>query len=178
MVKPDLYEELTPQELAGLDESRRWVLAHCSEPRATETPVGKAWLISEILQRNFVQPDETSKLMALGVLFGDALAQEIPSLSWKAVTDQFGRSPALVYGDTSVTLFPVTMISRRIERGESFDAVELFAATCAEVRQFSQRRDLAPRPRASSQSGKKWILRQLNRLTMRKRTPGKAGEIQ
>lgn len=160
----DKYEELAPQEIANLDEARKWVLAHCSEPRATETPLGKVWLIRELLAKGFAQPDEVLKLQSLGILFGDALAQEIPLLSWKRVTDRFGRSPALVFGNTALVVYPVSIIQKRVQRGEVFDAIELFSAQCAHIRDVSRKPNLANRPAVSSRNWKAWIFGRLTSL--------------
>ena len=42
------------------------------------------------------------------------------------VEDEQGRDPALRLKGTSVLLFPMTMIAKRIERGEAVDVYDLF----------------------------------------------------
>jgi hypothetical protein len=42
------------------------------------------------------------------------------------VEDEYGRDPALRYKDTTLLVFPQTMISKRIEDGEGVDVRELF----------------------------------------------------
>ncbi len=141
----DTYEALNENEAAELDGARRWVLALCQDPRMTENPGGKLALIDAILAKNLIAPDETAKLQALGIVFGDALAQQLPLLSWMMVTGRFGRDAALVWGETDITLFPLTMISKRIERGEQVDALELFTATCAHLKEVVQNPNIPKR---------------------------------
>jgi hypothetical protein len=49
------------------------------------------------------------------------------------VEDQFGRDPALQYPNTSIIVFPRTMISQRVEDGREVDAVSLFKTVAAQV---------------------------------------------
>ncbi|TWT17122.1 DUF3806 domain-containing protein, partial [Luteimonas marina] len=68
-------------------------------------------------------------LQCLGITFGDALAQHM-GLDWVAVEDEYGRDPALRLDGTSVLVFPMTSISKRIEQGEVVDVYDLFNAAC------------------------------------------------
>ncbi len=43
--------------------------------------------------------------------------------------DEHGRDPCLRYLETSLRVNPLTMISKRIERGEEVDVAWLFAET-------------------------------------------------
>ena len=127
-------DELSAEELGLLEAQRTWVRDHY-EPEARvrfETVEGKLQLLDGILRRGWVEPTETLKLQALGVAFGDALTQRL-GLRWIAVTDDYGRDPALVLDGTSILLFPRTTISKRIERGEQVDVHALFSSACATV---------------------------------------------
>jgi Domain of unknown function (DUF3806) len=42
------------------------------------------------------------------------------------VSDEHGCNPALRYRDTSVILYPLTMISKRVERGEAVDVFDMY----------------------------------------------------
>jgi hypothetical protein len=151
MAEDEKVEDLGPDKLADLEACRAWVREQTSAPRPTETSSDKVRLIGEILESGSVQPHERQKLHALGVVLGDALAQEIPGMAWKMVTNQLGRHLALVYRDISITLLPVTMISRRLEKGEPVQIGDLFTATCAHVQEVLQRPDLDSRPQQQSQ---------------------------
>jgi Domain of unknown function (DUF3806) len=86
-------------------------------------------LLDTILRSNWIEVGETWKLQSLGITFGDALAQKM-GLVWVSVEDAQGRDPALRDEGTSIVTFPMTMVSKRIERGETVDVRELFDAAC------------------------------------------------
>lgn len=68
--------------------------------------------------------------------FGDALVQEL-GLKWVAIDDEYGRDAALVLEGTSVKVFPLTSISKRVEAGETVDVRELFAAACSTIKRIA-----------------------------------------
>ncbi|MGJ4927252.1 DUF3806 domain-containing protein [Bradyrhizobium sp. HKCCYLS2038] len=127
-------EALSDQETSQLQKQRGWVRDHY-DPGARdryETLEGKLALLDTILRKNWVDRNETWKLQSLGVTFGDALAQEL-GLRWVAVEDQYGRDPALHDEGTTIIVFPVTSISKRVERGELVDVRRLFREACEGV---------------------------------------------
>jgi hypothetical protein len=129
-----IIEPLSPEDTARVEKQRGWVRDHY-DPHARqqyETQEGKLRLLHTILTNNWVEPTETWKLQSLGITFGDALAQKM-GLSWVAVEDENGRDPALRYPGTTIVMFPLTMISKRIERGENVDVRDLFARACSTV---------------------------------------------
>ena len=83
-----------------------------------------AWYFALILS--------TVKLQCLGIAFGDALAQKL-GLQWVAVEDEYGRDPALSRVGTSLLVFPMTSISKRIERGEEIDLPRFFEHACETI---------------------------------------------
>ena len=137
-------EPLTPADLADLAAKRDWVRGHYEEPdrHAYETLEGKLRLLDAILEHCWIGPEETLKLQCLGVTFGDALAQRL-GLAWMAVEDSQGRDPALIVEGTSIVLFPLTSISKRIERGEQVVIDDLFEGACATIERL--RADAADR---------------------------------
>ena len=52
---------------------------------------------------------------------------------WIMVEDANGRDPAVRVPNTTIILYPMTMISKRIERGESVDVFELYNSTAEHV---------------------------------------------
>lgn len=121
-----------------VEAKRRWVLGHYeSDPVASYSTVkAKLALLDTILSNGWVEQGETVKLQALGVAFGDALAQEL-GLAWVAVDDEHGCDPALILEGTSLTVFPLTSISKHVEAGDSVDIYELFAVACSTIRRVS-----------------------------------------
>lgn len=77
-------------------------------------------VVQDLLDRGVLAPDQTYELQALGVVVGDVLAQQL-GLDWVAVEDGYGRSRALAGENATTLLFPVTMISRRVEAGIEVD---------------------------------------------------------
>jgi hypothetical protein len=127
-------EALAPDELARVESQRAWVRDHYDEivRHHYETVDGKLRLLDTILRSNWINPTETRKLQCLGITFGDALAQKM-GLVWVAVEDAYGRDPALRDEETSIVTFPMTTISKRVERGETVDVRRLFDAACQSI---------------------------------------------
>jgi len=83
-------------------------------------------LIQRVLDGGQVAPESTCTLQALGIAFGKVFVQNTAHYDWWMVEDEFGRDPALRFKQTSLLAFPQTMLSKRIEDGESVDVRELF----------------------------------------------------
>jgi len=134
------FEPLNPDDIADLEAKRTWVRGHYDEVARGkyDTLDGKLRLLDAILQNKWIAPDETLKLQCLGVTFGDALAQRL-GLTWVAVEDDFGRDAALTLNGTSIRVFPLTSISKRIERREEVDVYGLFEQVCSMIERL--RRD-------------------------------------
>ena len=49
------------------------------------------------------------------------------------VEDEYGRDPAVRLPNTSIVLYPLTMISKRIEEDANVDVFELFNGVAAHV---------------------------------------------
>jgi hypothetical protein len=81
---------------------------------------------------NKTQPYE---LRSLGVAFGDVLASELP-LSWVMVTDEYGTDLTLRYKDKPVNINALTMISKRVERGEVVNLARLLQITHDQLKQW------------------------------------------
>ena len=131
------YEDLSDEDLTRLNAQRKWVLDHYDDHRHAESVEGKLRLLSVIVEKKWIEPDETVKLQSLGIVFGDALVQEL-SLKWMMVDDECGRDPVLILDGTTLRLNPLTMISKRIERGEDVDVVALFGMACGHVRALAR----------------------------------------
>ena len=75
-------------------------------------------ILQTLLDRRLVRADQIKELQAMGVIMGDLLAKEL-SMDWVVYEDKAGRSRALRYQLTDNFLFPMTMISRRWEAGNT-----------------------------------------------------------
>lgn len=102
-----------------------------------KTTAGKLGTIRAILQGNVFKRDETSELQCLGIVLGDAFVQEL-GMEWIMVEDEYGRDPAIRMPKTTIILYPMTMISKRIERGDEVDVFELFNWLAAQVEELQR----------------------------------------
>ena len=129
-----IINPLSQEESARLEAQRKWVREHYeTNPEASYSSVaGKLAVINTILLSGWVEPHETVKLQSLGVAFGDALVQDL-ELIWVTIQDEYGIDPGLICEGTSVKVFPLTSISKRIERGEAVDVYHLFGEACKAV---------------------------------------------
>ncbi len=130
--------DLRPDEAEQIERARNWLKGHFprSADQRYEPPEGKLGLVDAILARGWIEPNETWQLQALGVGFGDALAQKL-MLQWVTMEDEYGCNPALHWPGTSIYAHPLTMISKRIERGDQVDVFELFERTCAKLSEMA-----------------------------------------
>jgi hypothetical protein len=132
-------EELSSEDNARVEAQRKWVREHYP-PESEEkyqTLEGKLALLDTIVKNKWIEPNETIKLQCLGIAFGDALAQKL-GLMWVAVDDEYGRDPALIVKGTSIIIFPLTSISKRIENGEEVDVFSLFEKACSRINELKQ----------------------------------------
>ena len=122
---------LRAEERERIEAARAWIKGHFNSAADERyaTLEDKLLVIDTILRNDWVNHDETWKLQALGIAFGDALAQKL-MLDWVTVDDEYGCDPALNWPGTSVYSYPLTIISKRIERSEHVDVQELFDGTC------------------------------------------------
>ena len=133
--------KLEAADIANLESARHWVREHF-EPdaqRKYQLVQEKLRLLQSILDAGWINPTETAKLQSLGVAL-DALAQEL-HMEWVMVEDDAGCDPALKMPGTTVILFPLTMISKRVESGDTVDVADLFAKVVERTRELAARPD-------------------------------------
>lgn len=125
------FRPLEDPEREWIAKARTWVKGHFgSGPDGNYASIdGKLDVLGAILENGWVRPEETDKLQAMGIAFGDAVAQKL-MLDWVTVDDQYGRTPALNWPGTSIVSFPVTMIAKRVEEGEEIDIHGFFDGIC------------------------------------------------
>jgi Domain of unknown function (DUF3806) len=107
-------------------------LADDSSRQNYKKAAGKLGIIRAILDRKLFKPTQTYELQCLGIVLGDAFVQEL-KMEWIMVEDEHGRDPAVRLPKTSIIIFPLTMISKRIERGEKVDVFDVFNGVAAKV---------------------------------------------
>jgi hypothetical protein len=104
---------------------------------------GKLGLLRALLERGVFQSTQTYELQCMGIILGDALVQHC-GVEWRAVEDDQGRVPCVQVPGSTVVLFPLTMISKRIERGEQVDVFDLFNASAAKIGELKDVADRQP----------------------------------
>jgi len=98
-----------------------------------------------LLDRRVVRQGETAELQAMGVMLGDLLAEDL-DMHWVVYEDEDGRSRGLQLGQTRNFLFPITMISRRVDVGIVVDVQALYAKARAEMEPYIGKRYRKPAP--------------------------------
>ena len=134
------FTELSSEDKAQLDKQRGLVAAAAKQKYGTP-PLTKTKSDLVVLQRliddQVFNKTQTYELQSLGVAFGDVLASEFP-LRWVMVTDEYGTDPTLRYKTTTLQINALTMISKRIERNERANLLELLKITGQQLAHFEK----------------------------------------
>lgn len=89
--------------------------------------------LQRLLDAGVLAASETYQLQCLGIVFGMLVIDHVDGLDWAIVEDEYGRDHAIRYHSTSLLIFPMTMISKRVEAGDVVDVAELFEGACAQI---------------------------------------------
>ncbi len=82
-------------------------------------------LLQKLIDSGAVKSEQRLELQAMGVVLGKILAQEF-ELRWVVFRDSVGRSRALQIDETKRVVFPMTMISRRLEVGARANVQDIY----------------------------------------------------
>ncbi len=96
-------------------------------------------LLQRVLDERLVGNSQRRQLQAMGVILGDLLAAEL-DMHWVVYEDNLGRSHALRYRDSETVIFPVTMISRRRETGNTEPVADIYRRAESAARETIPRR--------------------------------------
>jgi len=75
------------------------------------------YILQRLIDNDAIARDDKASLQALGVVLGDVYTAEHKNLQWRIYEDELGRSHAICIKNSQHCLFPITMLSRRIEAG-------------------------------------------------------------
>lgn len=119
--------DLTDAMTQDIESKRDWVRSHYAPEDIDKynSIEGKLILLDTILKSNWIESPETVKLQSFGVTLGDIFVQDM-NFNWMQVEDEYGTDPAIQLPDTTILLFPLTMISKRIEAGQEVDIYHLY----------------------------------------------------
>ncbi len=108
----------------------------CDELDGTE---GDLPSLQKLLDSGQLGRDQTFELQCLGIAFGRVVIRTLSGgFDWAMVEDEYGRDPAIRFGETSLLCFPMTMISKRIEDGEPVDILEMHEGLCERLIELSK----------------------------------------
>ena len=122
-------------QIAALDEIARSKLGR----RFNGSKENDLALLQTLLDKRLVGRDDTAHLQGMGVVLGELLRKE-KGLFWTIYTDKLGRSRALEIPGKREFIFPVTMISRRVEAGVDVNVREVYKDAVQIVDQIQDRR--------------------------------------
>ncbi len=79
-----------------------------------------------IIESKQIPVENTKELQSFGIILGKVFVNETPDYDWWIVNNEYGKDVCIRYKETSLLIFPLTIISKRIEDGELFDVVKLY----------------------------------------------------
>jgi len=94
-------------------------------------------LLQNIVDSKALSPDQTWELQSLGIVLGDIFAKQF-GLRWVIVEDEYGRDPALRFSSTSNLVFPLTMISKRVEDVRTVDLHAIYEGVSDCIAEFNE----------------------------------------
>ena len=98
-------------------------------------------LIQRIIDRGLIAKDSIEQQQALGAVLGNLMAQEF-NLQWKSYEDSHGRSRAICIPNTEQCLFPITMLSRRMQVGLLPRVERIYTETESMITQYRKNKGL------------------------------------
>jgi Domain of unknown function (DUF3806) len=131
---------LERDDLLRLEKQRAFVHALARQLDMSPTFSGSATdlqLLQKIVDSRALSSDQTWELQSLGIVLGDVFAKQF-GLRWVIVEDEYGRDPALRFMSTSNLVFPLTMISKRVEAGTPVDLRAIYEGVSDCVAEFSE----------------------------------------
>lgn len=123
-----MFTDLTDDDVARLAEQCRVAsgLAEEASGRVLDGSATDLDSIQSIVDAGLLNATQTYQLQCLGIAFGRVLAASIPELKWAIIDDEYGRDPTLRLAQTSIQINCLTMLSKRVEAGDTVDLHALF----------------------------------------------------
>lgn len=81
--------------------------------------------IQKMIDKKVFQMENTYELHSLGIALGDYIQYKNNDFHWAIIRDEYGRDICLQYKTLALTIFPMTMISKRVEDGDNINVAEL-----------------------------------------------------
>jgi len=96
-------------------------------------------IIQKFLDEEKFTPQNTAELQSLGIVFGDYIQYKYPDFQWAIIRDEYGRDFCLKYAKTTITIFPQTMISKRVEDGIKFNVDGLLNGILTTIKEMVEK---------------------------------------
>lgn len=93
-------------------------------------------LLQRVVNEELIESTDTPSLQALGVVLGDVFVNENKNLQWRVYEDDLGATQAVCVRDSKNCLFPITMLSRRMEVGLKPDIDRIYATNLDELKPY------------------------------------------
>lgn len=93
-------------------------------------------LLQRVLDFKFLEPEATYSLQALGIAFGKVFVENNAHYDWWMIEDEYGRDPAIRYKETTLLVFPQTMLSKRVEDGDEVDVEAMYSGLCEQLEEI------------------------------------------
>ena len=81
-------------------------------------------------------PTDSGKI---GYVLGELLRQEVPAFHWRVKIDEYGRARSLDFEGAQISIFPESMIWKRLDRKEAVNLHELSSDTIEAVEKIYRR---------------------------------------
>ena len=101
-------------------------------------------LLQRIIYKGLIKPDDHMTLQALGAVLGNVMVSDL-GLEWKSYRDELGKSRAACIPKSTQCLFPITMLSRRMEVGLLPDVKQIYAETRDMVETYRKKMEYLPK---------------------------------
>ncbi|HWB59832.1 MAG TPA: DUF3806 domain-containing protein [Chthoniobacteraceae bacterium] len=129
---------LAPDDESRLAQQRAVVEQYLGDEQSRanyQKAAGKLGLLRALIEQRIFRPDQAYELQCMGIILGDAFVREM-GMEWIMVEDAHGRDPAVRMPATSIIIFPLTMISKRIGKGEQVDVFHMFNSLADQIDQL------------------------------------------
>jgi hypothetical protein len=132
---PSRINELSTEDQTRLQRGRVLIQRYLADDDARakyQTVPGKLGALRAIMKIEPLHPARKDLMEAMGVVVGDTFVQDM-GFRWVAIENESGRHVVIRYRRTNIFLYPLTLISERVQRGERFDALDLYNDLAADV---------------------------------------------
>lgn len=97
--------------------------------------------IQKMIDKKVFQMENTYELHSLGIALGDYIQYKYNDFHWAVIRDEYGRDICLQYKTLALTIFPMTMISKRVEDGDKINVAELVSNLLEKINELIKSED-------------------------------------